>query len=75
MLFSLGTQSKNISIKLGNVEIKQVKDTKFLGLWLDEKLNWDWHVSHVKTKIASGLYALHTHKRLMLYYALINSHI
>ena len=37
----------NITIN-GN-DIKYVAETKFLGLWIDETLNWNSHVGNITT--------------------------
>ena len=54
--------------------------TKFLGIWLDDKLVWTKHVKNLKTKLASRLGLLKGSKKFltphamkMLYYAQINS--
>ena len=65
MLFSPTKKNVSLTIKLEDVLIKQVKETEFSGVWLDENFSWNRHISHINTKIASGLYALCTHKRLM----------
>ena len=35
--------------------LEQVKETKFLGVVLDEKLNWSQHINHISLKISRGL--------------------
>ena len=37
---------------MNDVKIPQVGCTKFLGLWIDEKLNWHHHTSKVLQKIS-----------------------
>ena len=32
--------------------IKQVKSTKFLGIYIDSNLTWKTHIKHITTKIA-----------------------
>ena len=43
-------QSFRIAID-NNKEIKQVKETVFLGVIIDENLTWKSHVAHVANKI------------------------
>ncbi len=84
MIFSKLTKD-NIPIhtlNIGTINIKRVEFTKFLGIQLDDKLNWHEQIKYIKNKIASGLYALNTAKRLLerehltkLYYTLINPHL
>ena len=54
---------------------------KILGVWLDENLNFDYHVSVVTKKISKALYFLKKVKNILsikalksLYYALIHPH-
>ena len=38
---------------IGNDKLENVRYTKFLGLFIDEQLEWDQHISRVKTKFVS----------------------
>ena len=62
--------------------IKQVKFTKFLGVTIDENLNWEQHVKSLKRKLYYSMSTLsqlrknipeHLHKEI--YYTLFESHI
>ena len=71
-----------LNIRLGGEEIPQVKDTKFLGMWIDEELNWNTHVSHLILKLKAKLNLLRAGKNMLgkhalkvVYYAQIHSHI
>ena len=48
---------KNIDIKLciNNFQIQQVDNTKFLGVIIDDDLNWSNHISYMSSKIAKGI--------------------
>ena len=55
---------------------------KFLGTWIDDRLVWTEHVTHLKTKLTKRLGLLKCSKKFLsmhamkiLYYAQINSHI
>ena len=63
-------------------EITRVKYTKFLGVYVDEHLDWNEHVQHLLLKMSSGIYSLNMSKNLLstaskkiLYYANIQSHL
>ena len=63
-------------------ETEKSKSTKFVGIHIDEGLTWQHQINHVRKKMATGIYILNTHKRLldqkckvMLYNALIKSHL
>lgn len=56
--------------------------TRFLGLYVDQFLNWDIHVDYVTSKIASGYFAIRQLKDTLdcetlvsLYYSLIYTHL
>ena len=72
----------NHSLKIGDEKIQQVNTAKFLGIMIDDKLNWNVHIKHCKNKLSSGLYALNSSKHILshehlksLYYTLIHSHL
>lgn len=52
-------------LKLGSEVIKQTNHTKFLGLIIDNELKWTNHIQHVKSKLASSLYALRSSKNIL----------
>ena len=71
-----------LELKINDVVIKQVKFTKFLGVTIDENLNWDQHVKNLKRKLYYYISTLsqlrknipeHLHKEI--YYTLFESHI
>ena len=81
MIFSEKEQ-KDIDIKLGDVKLPRVKSTKFLGMWIDQNLNWNEHLSKLKSKIKKNLTILQISKKYLncqtkkiLYYAQIYSHL
>ena len=40
---------------INGTPIKQEPYTKFLGVWLDEKLDWAKHIREISGKIAKGV--------------------
>jgi hypothetical protein len=50
-------------------EIERVKYTKYLGLIIDDKINWSEHVSYIKTKIRPSS------TRLSVCYSYIHCHL
>ena len=60
----IGTRHKISSIdthqgvKINNQLIKKVKNTKALGVELDENLSWEKHINHISSKISSGIGAI-----------------
>ena len=59
-----------------------VKETKFLGVWLDSELNWNSHLIKLSTKLKTNVHLLRNHKNILdshtlklIYLAKIQSHI
>lgn len=81
MLF---TNKKNISVELSILgsSIPFVNETKFLGVWIDKRLNWDSHINRLNLKLNQNKNLLHRGKNLLktatkklVYYAHLYSHI
>ena len=69
-------------IKLGTTELPRVETVKFLGMWLDQNLTWDKHLSSLKSKIKRNMTMLQVainlldiNSKKILYYAQIYSHL
>ena len=53
MLFTHAQVDRNtVSISLGNRNISQVRSTKFLGIQIDDKLNYNDHISILSKKLS-----------------------
>ena len=46
---------KHIPLKIDNILIDQVEQTKFLGAILDNKLKWKKHINYIANKISNGI--------------------
>ena len=79
---------KNCKIKIGNEILERIvtdctnKYFKFVGLNINEFLNWNYQIAHVSNKIASSNFALNQIKNilslnfcLLVYNALVRPHI
>ncbi len=84
MVFDRGkTDNVNaLSLKINGLPIDRVSKVKFLGLIIDDGMNWNDHIHYVKGKIFSGIYAINTVKRILpqshlmtVYYSLVNAHL
>jgi len=69
-------------IKIGDEILKEKENVKFLGLYIDNKLNWQEHIKNLKSKLNSSIYAMNKVKRQLntnilttLYYTLIYPYI
>ena len=43
---------------VGDIPIKRVKETKALGVYIDEYLSWNKHIEIISKKISSGIGAV-----------------
>lgn len=85
IIFKTKTQNNSnnyIDIFLDDNKLEEVESTKFLGVTVDSRLNWNEHIDQLSTKLASGLYIIRNisklgNKQLTLncYYAFIYSQI
>ncbi len=79
ILFSKSNNvAPGIDLFISDQKIERVNYTKFLGIYIDEKLKWDKHINKVRNHIASSLFILNKIKNfvptkllLTLYYSLI----
>lgn len=69
-------------LKLGGMKIKQVDKVKFLGVIIDENINWGAQIEHVKQKLNVSIVIIKRIKKFIpeshymkLYDALFKSHI
>ena len=75
--------NKDVSnIKMGGNNIQQVNKTKFLGIIIEQHLNWAMHISHLCNIIARNVgilqklqYFVPTYVLKILYHSLILSHL
>ena len=52
ILFGNRKVHSDLDIKIHNDKITRVSEIKFLGVWIDEKLNWKKHVECVKRNLS-----------------------
>ena len=79
---SENTCDPDLKLEIDGFAIKQCNQTRFLGVIIDEKLNWDAHIRYLKRKLN---YSMSTLYRIMdsipkelhrnLYYTLFKSHL
>jgi len=69
-------------INLAGKVIQKSRTAKFLGIWVDDELEWDKHIDYISKKIASGSYVINATKRILtsnnlklLYFSLVHSHL
>ena len=82
VLFQKKGPRQLITLEVDGVQIQSVKEFKFLGMWLDEYLNWCTHVQKLTLKLTRNLNLLKYSQNLMpaetkklIYHAHIGSHL
>ena len=72
------TRPTDVQIEIDNEIISETKSSKFLGVHIDNKLNWKMHIDYVSGKIARGIGILIKARKVLsnecmtnLYYAFI----
>ena len=72
----------NCHLQINNSPLKEVKETKFLGIVLDNKLTFKSHINHVANKVAKITYIIYRIKSYVpcsvlktLYYSLAYPHL
>ena len=80
--FHHGNNKKpNINLKLNGVSVDEKQVTKYLGIFIDDKLNWKSHIEHVRAKMSKGTgmiskirYYVDKTCLLNLFYSFVQSH-
>ena len=78
----LNTNVGDLSLKINDTEIKCVTETKFLGVIIDDQLNWQAHIKQLTSKLRSCTGRLYRIKNLIpeslhkdIYHTLFESHL
>src|SRR6218665_3839237 len=76
------TRNVDITLTIDGIKITQVGSVKFLGVMVDEHLNWKTHINNIRKKIAKNIgilskvaYLLPANVLKSLYYTLIYSYL
>ena len=62
---SVEAQTTQPDLYIDNEVLEKVPVTKFLGVYIDENLDWIEHIDFVKKKISGGIYALNSSKNFL----------
>ena len=72
----------NINLKMNNEILKEVDNAKYLGVYIDNKLNWNVQINNIKLRLSKGISILSKIRHYVpetvlrsLYFTFINSHI
>ena len=77
-----------LSLSINGVPLSQIgnaygeKSTKFIGIYIDEFLTWNYHLTHINNRISRALFMIRQTKHFLpvaslrtLYFAMIHPHI
>ena len=82
VMINFWPNSTTTRIKLNEQAIPLVSNTKFLGVFLDDTLNWKHHIANVHNKLTANKHLIRVNKTLLtidalrkIYFAHIHSHL
>ena len=80
LIFSKRKRKFKLNIKINNYSLEEKQNTMYLGVIIDNKLNWQPHLCNLKNTLAKGCYALSKLRKFVdidvlkkVYYSLIYS--
>ena len=82
VMINFWPNSTTTHIKLNEKTIPLVSNTKFLGVFLDDTLNWKHHIANMHSKLTANKHLIRVNKSLLtidalrkIYFAHIHSHL
>ena len=82
MIFTKKRNDSNFCLQLDGHELQRVTNAKYLGVILNDKLNWTSHINNIYTKISKASYILckirhyvNLNTLKMIYYSLVYPHL
>jgi hypothetical protein len=82
LVFSLSKNKPNIKLTINGEVLKEVQSAKYLGILIDNKLNWEEQINAVNLKLSKGLGLLAKIRHFVprntlrsLYFTFMNPHI
>ena len=82
MIFEPKPNKQKFSVTIDNQQLQTVRETKLLGIWIDDKLSWSTHVNKVILKVKRNLHLLRSCRNMLdlptkriIYFAHIQSHL
>ena len=80
LVFGKKSPELTTALSINGEQMHVTNTTKFLGVWIDNNLNWNHHLEHLKNRLKSrlcmlrrGINMLTTHAKKILYHAQIES--
>ena len=82
MLFSRKRNIVDLDVNISNTKIERKTESRFLGVIVDEKLNWSKHIHTLKSKMSKYIgvmcklkFQIPLKARLLVYNSLVQSHL
>ena len=70
MVFTNKILHGDAKIVINNHDVERVQTTKFLGVIIDEKLTWKYHIAHISGKINKNISVIYKVKKVISFDAL-----
>ena len=67
VLFRNRSADTDLNICINTINVTRVQSSKFLGIIIDENLNWKPHIQLVKSKLSKTLYIIYKASKLINY--------
>lgn len=65
MLFGNCRKITKIKVQIDGLDIERVKENKFLGVTIDENLNWKPHIKYLKSKFSRTITEINNAKQVL----------
>ena len=65
MLFGNCNENTQVQLQVDGVDVERVYENKFLGVTIDDKINWKSHIKHVQSKLSRGISVLSKAKHIL----------
>ena len=82
VLFNNKSKTKELTLNIGTYKLHSSEIVKFLGVWIDNRMNWTKHISTLKVKLKQNMHLLKLSNKFLkketkklIYYAHIFSHL
>ena len=82
VLFNSKSKTKELTLNIGTYKLQSSETVKFLGVWIDNKMTWNKHMSTLIVKLKENMQLLKLSNKFLnkdtkklIYYAHIYSHI
>ena len=65
MLFGNCNKNTQVHLQIDGVNVERVYENKFLGVTIDDKINWKSHIKHVQSKLSRSISVLSKAKHIL----------